>query len=186
MYRHSVWAAPGLYRDDVDRLEFPRHLARVTRSIGWKCVAYCLMKTHHHLIVRVDDDVLPRAMHRLNLAYARQHNRRHGLRGHVQFERYGSRRLHNEVELMIAFVRRQQPRQSRSLRLSCCVALEQLHRDRGRDGTRLLCGSNRAHPRVRRPGDRPASRTAHFRGGGVTVPYRYLLPVCRLGGGYLL
>jgi REP element-mobilizing transposase RayT len=95
VYTHSVWAAPGLYRDDVDRLEFPRHLARVTRSIGWKCVAYCLMKTHHHLIVRVDDDVLPRAMHRLNLAYARQHNRRHGLRGHVQFERYGSRRLHN-------------------------------------------------------------------------------------------
>lgn len=103
VYTHSVWAAPGLYRDDVDRLEFLRHLARVTRSIGWKCVAYCLMKTHHHLIVRVDDDVLPRAMHRLNLAYARQHNRRHGLRGHVQFERYGSRRLHNEVELMIAF-----------------------------------------------------------------------------------
>lgn len=103
VYTHCVWEAPALYRDDVDRLEFLRRLAEVTRSYGWKCVAYCLMKTHYHLIVRVDEGVLPRAMHRLNLAYARHHNRRHGLRGHVQFARYGARRLHDEAELTLAF-----------------------------------------------------------------------------------
>ena len=42
-------------------------------------------------------------MHRLNLAYALHHNRRHDLRGHCHFERYGSRRLHDEAELAIAF-----------------------------------------------------------------------------------
>jgi REP-associated tyrosine transposase len=103
VYTHCVWAAPALYRDDIDRLEFLRRLAEVTGHSGWSCVAYCLMKTHYHLIVRVQDDVLPRAMHRLNLAYARHHNRRHCLRGHVQSTRYGARRLHDEAELTIAF-----------------------------------------------------------------------------------
>jgi putative transposase len=103
VYTHCVWAAPALYRDDVDRLEFLRRLAQVTRITDWNCIAYCVMKTHYHLIVRVGDAVLPRAMHRLNLAYALHHNRRHDLRGHVQFKRYGSRRLHDEGELAVAF-----------------------------------------------------------------------------------
>lgn len=103
VYTHCVWAAPALFRDDVDRLEFLRRLAEVTRRHGWNCVAYCLMRTHYHLIVRVDDGVLPRGMHRLNLGYAVHHNRRYGLRGHVQFRRYGARRLHDDAELAVAF-----------------------------------------------------------------------------------
>jgi putative transposase len=103
IYTHCVWAAGALYRDDVDRLEFLRHLAEVTRKTGWDCLGYCLLKTHYHLIVRVDDGVMPRAMHRLNLAYARHYNRRHRLRGRVQFAPYGSRRLHDEGELLVAF-----------------------------------------------------------------------------------
>lgn len=103
IYTHCVWSAADLYRDDADRLEFLRHLARVTRDADWSCVAYCLMRTHYHLIVRVADGELPRAMHRLNLAYARHYNRRHALRGRVQFAPYGSRRLHDEGELAVAF-----------------------------------------------------------------------------------
>lgn len=103
VYTHCVWAVPDLYRDDVDRLEFLRRLARVTRESGWTCLAYCLMRSHYHLLVRVEDGVLPRAMHRLNLGYAIHHNRRHGLRGHVQFRRYGARRLYDGFELAIAF-----------------------------------------------------------------------------------
>jgi putative transposase len=61
------------------------------------------MRTHYHLIVQVDEGVLARAMHRLNLAYARHHNGRHGLRGHAQSARYGARRLHDETELIVAF-----------------------------------------------------------------------------------
>jgi REP-associated tyrosine transposase len=98
-----VWAAPALYRDDIDRVEFLRHLARVTRQVDWHCLAYCLMETHYHLIVRVRDGVMPRAMQRLNLAYALHHNRRHGLRGRVQHAPYGSRRLHDDAELSVAF-----------------------------------------------------------------------------------
>lgn len=103
VYTHCVWAVPDLYRDDIDRMEFLRCLARVTRKSGWTCLAYCLMRSHYHLLVRVEEGVLPRAMHGLNLRYALHHNRRHHLRGHVQFQRYGSRRLHDGYELAIAF-----------------------------------------------------------------------------------
>jgi putative transposase len=103
IYTHCVWAATALYRDDIDMHEFLRRLAQVTGKAGWSCVAYCLMRTHYHLIVRVEDGVLPQAMRRLNLAYARHYNGRHGLRGRVQFAPYGSRRLHDEAELAIAF-----------------------------------------------------------------------------------
>lgn len=58
------------------------------------------MTSHYHLIVEVDDGVLPRAMHAINLAYAIQHNRRYALRGRVQYQPYGSRRIDGEDDLM--------------------------------------------------------------------------------------
>lgn len=103
VYTHCVWASPTLYRDDHDRSTFLRHLARVTDVMGWACVAYCLMRSHYHLIVDVEDDVLPKAMHRLNLAYARDFNRRHGQRGHVQFKPYGADRIRSDGHLADRF-----------------------------------------------------------------------------------
>jgi len=103
VFTHCVWAVPRLYRDSTDRLEFLRHLARIGGTTGWTCIAYCLMTSHYHLIVDAGDGVLPTAMHGLNLRYAKHHNRRYGLRGHVQFARYGARRLADDGELLRAF-----------------------------------------------------------------------------------
>jgi hypothetical protein len=100
VWTHCVWAAPAHYRDDRDRLEFLRHLARVTARTKWRCIGFCLMRTHYHLVVEVADGVLPGAMQSLNHAYACQFNRRHGLRGHVQSRRYGSRRIGGTEELI--------------------------------------------------------------------------------------
>ena len=100
IYTHCVWAVPRLYRDDDDRLEFLRQLARVTKTSAWACLAFCLMGSHYHLIVEVGENVLPMAMQSLNYSYARVHNRRYGRRGHVQFDRYGSRRIVDEADLL--------------------------------------------------------------------------------------
>lgn len=100
VYTHCVWGVPELYRDDADRLEFLRHLARVSTTDGLTCVGFCLMRSHYHLIVQVGDDVLPTAMHALNLPYARVFNKRHSLRGHVQFDRYGARRIRGRDDLL--------------------------------------------------------------------------------------
>jgi REP element-mobilizing transposase RayT len=103
VYTHCVWAAPAHFRDDLDRLTFLRHLARATNKMGWTCMGFCLMPTHYHLLVEVGDGVLPRAMHLINLAYSRDFNRRHGLRGHAQSGRYGSRRVNGEAHLLTTF-----------------------------------------------------------------------------------
>src|SRR3954447_10531865 len=103
VYTHCVWAAPALYRDDIDRATALRHLARVTATTAWRCIAFCLLDTHYHLIVEVEENVLPIAMHRFNLAYSRDFNRRHGLRGHVQFRRYGDGRIRSEAHLLDRF-----------------------------------------------------------------------------------
>jgi putative transposase len=100
VYTHCVWAVPELYRDSVDRMEFLRHLARVCALPGWTCMSYCLMRSHYHLMVEVDADVLPAAMHSLNLAYAKAFNGRYDLRGHVQFDRYAARRIQDEDDLL--------------------------------------------------------------------------------------
>lgn len=103
VYTHCVWVSPTLYRDDEDRYEFLRGLARVTARSKWTCIAYCLMTSHYHLIVEVQDGVLPAAMHALNHPYACNYNRRYALRGHVQFRRYGSRRIVDDDDLLGVF-----------------------------------------------------------------------------------
>jgi REP element-mobilizing transposase RayT len=103
VYTHSVWEARALFRDDVDRTGFLRHLARVTIDVDWTCLGFCLMNTHHHLIVEVGDGVLPVGMHSLNLGYARDFNKRHRLRGHAQFRRYGSTRIRTDEHLLTVF-----------------------------------------------------------------------------------
>ena len=59
-----------VFRDDLDRIVFLRELARARRRSEWRCLAYCLMTTHYHLILEVDDDALPFGMQALNFRYA--------------------------------------------------------------------------------------------------------------------
>jgi REP element-mobilizing transposase RayT len=99
-YTHAVWGYATLFADDLDRLEFLRHLARVSSRDGFTCIAFCLMDNHHHLIVEVEDGVLPLAMQDLNHAYACAFNAKYGLRGHVQYDRYGARRVSDEDDLV--------------------------------------------------------------------------------------
>lgn len=103
VYTHCVWAAEALFRDDIDRSAFLRHLAHTTSKVGWRCIAHCLLDTHYHLIVEVERGVMPAGMFRLNLAYARHFNRRHTSRGHVQFKRYGSRRIRDDAQLLTTY-----------------------------------------------------------------------------------
>ena len=103
IWTHCVWGAGAYYRDDLDRLDFLRRLARVSAEREWRCMGFCLMRTHYHLIVEVADGVLPAAMQALNHGYSCTFNRRHGLRGHVQSSRYGARRISGREDLLSAY-----------------------------------------------------------------------------------
>jgi putative transposase len=103
VYTHAVWAADGLFRDDVDRIAFLRELVLAGARVEWDCLAFCLMDTHYHAILEVEDDALPVGMHSLNFRYAAQFNGRHSMRGHVMGARYDSVRIEDDQHLLNAF-----------------------------------------------------------------------------------
>ncbi|HXY80674.1 MAG TPA: transposase [Gaiellaceae bacterium] len=99
---HAVWGNV-LFRDSIDYLVLCAELAATIARSRWRCIAFCFLGTHLHLLLEVEDDALPTGMQRLNNAYARNFNRRYGLRGHVFAKRYYAGRIDTEEHLLTAF-----------------------------------------------------------------------------------
>jgi len=92
----------ALFRDDDDRWAFLGALGDVTRSFGWRCLGWCLMTTHYHLLVQEQAKPLSSGMHLLHSRYVRQFNRRHGHRGHVFGGRYHVATIVDDAHLLLA------------------------------------------------------------------------------------
>src|SRR4051794_15005315 len=103
---HHVYARGNdrrrIYKDDADRRAYLALLGAVVDRQGWRCLAYCLMDNHIHLLVETPEPNLGRGMQRLHGAYARAFNDRHGSSGHVFQGPYGSIRLRAEGHLWAA------------------------------------------------------------------------------------
>jgi putative transposase len=99
---HSVWSAE-LFRDDLDRHSFIEQLAQTAERHEWICIGLCLLTTHYHLLLDVNDATLPDGMQELNFRHATRFNGRHGLRGHVFAGRYGAQRIDSDGHLLVAF-----------------------------------------------------------------------------------
>ena len=101
---HHVWVnATGNWQyfvDEIDRIAWIRLLVRVLDRHGWRCIAFCQMTTHVHLLVDVPDDSLARGMEYLNREYSKDFNDRHGRFGHLVRKRYGSRRVEGPRDLL--------------------------------------------------------------------------------------
>ena len=65
-------------------------LEQVVVRHGWRCLAYCLMKNHVHLLVETPEPNLAAGMRRLHGLHAQRFNKRHGHVGHVFQGRYGA------------------------------------------------------------------------------------------------
>jgi REP element-mobilizing transposase RayT len=92
---YHVWAhatsGSTLFRDAIDKDSVLRFLRDEVRLSKWTCLAYAIMSTHYHLLLRQEDASLSRGFCRLNLRYARYYNARYGLRGHVFDRRFQTR-----------------------------------------------------------------------------------------------
>lgn len=104
-YHHVVTRGNNkraIYRDTRDRLFFCTTVDRVAAKYGWTVVAYCLMRNHYHLIIRVGDKGLSKGMCELNTAYAIHFNASHGRINHLFGKRFWNRRLRSERSLFNA------------------------------------------------------------------------------------
>jgi len=88
-----------LFVDESDRLLFLRLLRVQARKSGWCVLAYSLMTTHFHLLLRLDEPTLSSGFQRFNSVYARLYNRRHGRRGALWQRRFFDTLVETEAHL---------------------------------------------------------------------------------------
>ena len=61
-----------------------RELIRAERERSrWTCLEYCVMTTHYHLVIELEDETLSSGMTHLNRLYATYFNRTYARRGHA-------------------------------------------------------------------------------------------------------
>jgi putative transposase len=89
---HHVYARGAarqdIFLDDADRRRYLRGLERTTRWTCWRCLSYCLMSNHVHLLIETPRPNLGRGMQRFHGEYAHLFNKRHERSGHVFQGRY--------------------------------------------------------------------------------------------------
>jgi hypothetical protein len=92
---YHVWAnavsGHALFRDDVDKDVGLAFLREEVELSSWTCLAYVLMSTHYHVLLRPRKATLSSGFLRFNLRYAQHFNKRHDLRGHVFARRFESK-----------------------------------------------------------------------------------------------
>lgn len=90
-----------IFLDDLDRQRYLMTLARVTARMGWRCLSYCLMGNHMHLLVETPQPNLGRGMQLLHGSYAQSFNRRHEASGHVFGGRFKSTSVTTDPQLWV-------------------------------------------------------------------------------------
>jgi REP element-mobilizing transposase RayT len=98
---HAV-ADTNLVRNDGDRERFVAQLHVVAQSLGWTCLAVCLLDTHYHLLVTISEANLARGMQRLNGSYAQFFNLKYGRKGHLFGGRYYGGKVLSPGHLLMA------------------------------------------------------------------------------------
>lgn len=92
----------AIFRDDTDCAQFLKCLTAALDRFAVKCLAYCLLRHHYHLLVIPGGYSVSRLMHQVNCTYCLWFNRRHGRVGHVLHGRFGSRIVDDGAYLLNA------------------------------------------------------------------------------------
>ena len=98
----------ALFLDADDRQDFVDRVVRIFPACGARCFAWSLMSNHVHFVLQTDAGALSRVMRRLNTGYARRFNRRYDRRGYVFMDRFRSRVVESDGDLigLIRYVHR--------------------------------------------------------------------------------
>jgi REP element-mobilizing transposase RayT len=92
---HHVFARGNakacIFADACDYTAFLELLGQALPRFAARCVAYCLLGNHYHVLLVPGEHRLSRLLQQVNSAYCQRFNRRHDRVGHVLQGRYGCR-----------------------------------------------------------------------------------------------
>jgi len=101
---HHVYARGNrkqkIFVCDEDRRLYLDLLAEVVARTRWRCMSYCLMANHVHVLVETPDPNLAAGMQRLHGMYGQMFNRRYRHSGHVFQGRFGSVLIRTDEQLL--------------------------------------------------------------------------------------
>jgi REP element-mobilizing transposase RayT len=90
-----------IFRDSMDRRRYLALLARTVRRTSWRCLTYCLMGNHMHMLIETPEPNLGRGIQWLHGTYAHAFNRRHAGSGHVFQGRFDSKGIFSDAQFWI-------------------------------------------------------------------------------------
>jgi REP element-mobilizing transposase RayT len=90
----------AIFFDDVDRLDLLDRLCKILPEAGMRCFGWALMTNHLHLVLQTGDEPLSRVMRRLDTGYAQAFNLRHDRRGYLFQDRFKSRLIEEDDDLI--------------------------------------------------------------------------------------
>jgi putative transposase len=102
---HHVYARGAakqtIFLDDWDRRKYLVTLWRVIQQTSWRCLTYCQMGNHMHMLIETPEPNLGIGMHRLQGTYAQVFNKRHDKAGHVFDSRFKSKIMKTDAQLWV-------------------------------------------------------------------------------------
>jgi putative transposase len=92
----------SLYEEEIHHEMFLRIYERVAQKYGWVTLAYCLMTTHYHVLVRLTNGGLSEGMQQLNAGFSRRMNAIYGRtgKGHLFKQRFHDEPIKSEAHLL--------------------------------------------------------------------------------------
>jgi putative transposase len=94
-------AQQAIYRDDADRERYLVILGKTVARQRWRCLSYCLMDNHVHLLVETPLPNLGNGVQWLHGLYAQAFNQRYRRSGHVFQGRFGAVRVKSDAQLLM-------------------------------------------------------------------------------------
>jgi putative transposase len=91
----------AIFVDDNDRRRYLTLLGRVIARTRWRCLAYCVMGNHVHLLIETRKPNLGSGMQRLHGVYAQSFNNRHSQVGHLFQGRFKAKPVESDAQLWI-------------------------------------------------------------------------------------
>lgn len=89
-----------LFRDDADYAAWVQFLGLSCDRYRLRCLAYCLMPGHAHVVLHAADGQLPAALQYLAAAFARRHRHRYRSNGRFLQGRYTSMQVNRDAYLL--------------------------------------------------------------------------------------